>query len=265
MTLRTRLAGTVPDEVLPCIPERLDVIGDVAIVSLPPEAVPYAAEVAAAVQAGRRNIATVLNKVSRLKGDHRVCEYEVIAGGRTETVHHEFGNAYRLDVREVFFNPRLASERRRVTSQVKPGEEVLIPFAGVGPFVIPAAAAGGRVTAIERNPAACRWLCENVAANNVADRVTIREEDAFYVLPMLSSVYDRAIVPTPYGMDLILDEVVPLIRRGGTIHFYTFRGANEIDHLEARFRGMGLTVRKVTRCGNVAPGIARWAFDMRRR
>ena len=59
--------------------------------------------------------------------------------------------------------------------------------------------------------------------------------------------------------------IIPLIRRGGFVHFYTFRAANEIDILEARFRGMGLTVRKVTRCGNVAPGIARWAFDMRRR
>ncbi len=265
MTLKARLAGTVPDGVLSCIPDHFDVVGDIAIVALPPEAVPYAGEVAVAIQSSRRNVTTVLNKVSRLDGDHRVCAYELITGDGTETVHREYGHAYRLDVREVFFNPRLATERRRVTGLVKAGEEVLIPFAGVGPFVVPAAAAGGRVTAIERNPAACRWLCENVAANGVADRVTIMEEDAFYALPMLSPVYDRAIVPTPYGMDLILDEVAPLIRRGGFIHFYTFRAANEIDILEARFRGMGMTVRKVTRCGNVAPGIARWAFDMRRR
>jgi len=265
MTLRARLAGTVPEGVLSCISDHFDVIGDVAVVSLSPEAVPYAGEVAGAVQAGRRNITTVLNKVSRLEGDRRVCEYEVIAGNGTETVHQEYGYSYRLDMQEVFFNPRLATERRRVTGMVKAGEEVLIPFAGVGPFVVPAAAAGGRVTAIERNPAACRWLCENVAVNNVADRVTIMEEDAFFALPMLSSMYDRAIVPTPYGMDLILDEIVPLIRRGGFIHFYTFRPANEIDVLEERVRGMGLTVRKVARCGNVAPGIARWAFDMRRR
>lgn len=265
MTLKERLAGSVPERILPCIPDHFDVIGDVAIVSLPPEAANYAGEVAAAVQAGRHNVATVLNKTSRLEGDHRVCDYEVIAGDGTETVHREYGYAYRLDVREVFFNPRLATERRRVTGQVKEGEEVLIPFAGIGPFVVPAAAAGARVTAIEKNPAACRWLCENVAANNVAGQVTIIEEDAFPALPMLATAFDRAIVPTPYGMDLILDEVIPLIRRGGIVHFYTFRAANEIDILESRFRGMGLTVRKVTRCGNVAPGIARWAFDMRRR
>jgi len=265
MTLKTRLAGTVPEEVFPCIPDHFDVIGDVAIVSLPAEAAAYAEEVAQAVQAGRRNVTTVLNKVSRIEGDRRICGYEVIAGENTETVHQEYGYAYRLDVREVFFNPRLATERRRVTGLVQEGEEVLIPFAGVGPFVVPAAAAGARVTVIEKNPAACHWLCENVAANGVADRVTIMEEDAVSALPVLSPVYDRAIVPTPYGMDLILDQVLPLIRRGGFIHFYTFRAANEIDHMEERFRGMGLTVRKVTRCGNVAPGIARWAFDMRRR
>ncbi|MBT8508343.1 methionine-10+ [Methanomicrobiaceae archaeon CYW5] len=265
MTLKECLAGTLPDGVLSCIPDHFDVIGDVAIVSLPPEAAAYAGDIAAAVQAVRHNIATVLNKTSRLEGDHRVCDYEVITGDRTETLHREYGCTYRLDVREVFFNPRLASERRRVTGQVRESEEVLIPFAGIGPFVIPAAAAGGRVTAIEKNPAACHWLCENVAANNLAGQVTIIEDDAFQALPMLTAAFDRVIVPTPYGMDLILDEVIPLVRRGGIIHFYTFRATNEIDILEARFRNMGMTVRKVTRCGNVAPGIARWAFDMRRR
>ena len=51
------------------------------------------------------------------------------------------------------------------------GERVLVPFCGVGPFVIPAAARGAEITAIEQNQEACRWLSENVLLNGVSDQV----------------------------------------------------------------------------------------------
>ena len=79
----------------------------------------------------------------------------------------------------VFFNPRLASERKRVTVQVQHGERVLIPCCGVGPFVVPVAAHGAEIVAVEQNPEACRWLEENIRLNGVEDRVTIIEGDAF--------------------------------------------------------------------------------------
>ena len=37
--------------------------------------------------------------------------------------------------------------------------------------------------------------------------------------------FDRAIVPTPYGRD-ILERIIPLIKSGGIIHFYTLKTEN---------------------------------------
>ena len=107
---------------------------------------------ARAIISSHKNVRTVLNKISKVEGERRVAEFEVLAGGGTLTCHREYGYSYRLDVARVFFNPRLAGERMRVASKVLPGERAIVPFAGVGPFAIPLAAAAARVLALETAP-----------------------------------------------------------------------------------------------------------------
>ena len=45
-------------------------------------------------------------------------------------------------------------------------------------------------------------------------------------------------------------------------HFYTFRAKEQIPGLIAAYEGKGLTVRYSSLCGNIAPGISRWVFDL---
>lgn len=215
MSLRTDCVNTVPARLLPLVPGRFDIIGDIAILSLPDPIVPYSGAIARAIIARRRTIRTVVRKITKVEGEHRVARYEVITGNSTVTTHHEYGFSYRLDLTAVFFAPRLASERSHVTTQVREGERILVPFAGAGPFVVPAAAGGGIVTAIENNPAAFRYLEENVAANGVADRTTLIFGDAFDRSLPFSTNYDRVIIPTPYGQDAILNILAPVVRVGG--------------------------------------------------
>ncbi|WP_054864834.1 class I SAM-dependent methyltransferase family protein [Methanosarcina barkeri] len=79
--------------------------------------------------------------------------------------------------KKSFFNPRLYSERRRVTSNIKSGEIIIIPFAGVGPFVLPAAGKGAKVYALEINPDACAWLRENIRINRFEGQVIVIQDD----------------------------------------------------------------------------------------
>lgn len=262
MGLKDQLKGIIPDPELRCLSDRFDVIGTVAVLCLPPELSGYEPAIAHAILSRRKNIKTVLNKTSRLAGSNRTAHLEILAGEGTITVHHEYDFAYRLDVGTVFFNPRLASERRRVTGQVQPGEKVLVPCCGVGPFVVPGAARGAEIVAIEQNPEACRWLAENLALNGVSDRVTVIPGNAFDTSLLPSCLFDRAIIPTPYGMDAIFDVIAPRVREGGMIHFYTFRKRNEIDTLITGFGKKGFEVVTWRRCGNVAPGVSRWVFDL---
>lgn len=266
MSLSTRCAECLPPEAARLVPDHYDVIGDVAVITLPDALLPYREVIGRCLIEERHSIRSVCMRTAPVGGTHRTAEYMVIFGREeTETVHREYGCTYHLDVGAAFYTPRLASERHRVAGLVREGERVLVPFAGVGPFVVPAAQKGAQVTAIEINPDACRYLRENVRENGVEDVVTVIEGDAMQLLPSCSGEYDRAIVPTPYGLNTALDEVIPLVRRGGIIHFYTFTVPEEIDILAAKFRGMGCVVNGVRRCGHVAPGVSRWVFDLRRR
>jgi tRNA (guanine37-N1)-methyltransferase len=262
--LKDRLAGLVPAGMLPLVSGHFEVIGDVAVLSLPGEPGPWKRTVAEAVVAGRRNIVTVLNRTGKRSGGSRTARYEVLLGERTVTLHREYGFSYRLDVSAAFFSTRMASERQRVTGQVLPGERVYVPFAGVGPFVIPAAARGAQVVAGESHPAAYRYLVENAGLNHAEANIHPFEGDALDTSRFRPGEFDRIIIPTPYGMDHALPALLPLLAAGGMVHFYTFKTREEIPGLVAAFRQLGLTIQYHARCGNVAPGVSRRVFDMSR-
>jgi tRNA (guanine37-N1)-methyltransferase len=263
MELRTILAGVIPEEKQRYLRDSFDVIGDIAVVTIPPELADYGQDIALAVMSLRRNIRTVLAKSSPGLRDGRVPGYDFLVGSSTVTEHREFGYRYRLDLSEVFFTGRLSTERRRVAGHVEPGERVLAPFCGVGPFVIPAADRGASVTAVENNPAAVRWLRENLALNRVEGRVRVLASDAFSLSDPAGAPFDRLICPTPYGRDEILDVLVPMVREGGMLHFYTFKGDRQIPGLISDFEKSGYSVLFHHRCGWVAPGIGRYVFDLR--
>lgn len=262
MRLKDHLKGRIPDDALLRFSGRFDVIGDVAIVSLPPEMDAYKPVVAETILSARKNVYTVLNKVQKTGSELRTASYEILAGTTTVTRYREFGFQYRFDVTKVFFTSRMAYERRRVTEQVEPGETVLVPFCGVGPFAIPAAVRGGRVTAIEKNPEAYGWLKENIVLNHVEKSVTAIPGDARDAGHLQGKRFDRIIIPTPYGMKDSLDIFSPFTTRDGMIHFYTFGAKNEIPALVDALGNKGFELTFQDECGNVAPGIKRWVFDL---
>jgi tRNA (guanine37-N1)-methyltransferase len=265
MGLRDQLSGTLPAHLLSHVSDHFDVIGDIAILRIPEELGPYRQILGGAVVSRRKNIRTVLEKTGMTAGDSRTAQYHVILGKSTVTVHRENGFAYRLDVTGSFFTTRMASERKRVTGMVRPGERVLVPFAGVGPFAIPAAARGAEVWAVEKNLDAIRYLSENANSNGVSRNLHVIEGDALDFSRLPAGRFDRIIIPAPYGMDHAPGILLPLLAPGGTVHFYTFKARREIPGLVAAYAGNGLDVISSAACGNVAPGISRWVLDRVRR
>jgi tRNA (guanine37-N1)-methyltransferase len=290
------MRGIVEESLLPMVPKRFDYIGNVAVISIPPELTAYKEAIASKLFSMRGNTRAVLNKVSKLEGEHRIADFELLLGETTETIHRENGYTYKLDVKKVFFNPRLYSERGRIASKITSSESIIIPFAGVGPFVLPAAGKGAKVYAIEINPDACACLRENIRINRLEGQVMVIQGDFEHIFNMFNSEktserlvntaysdlpvclnpekaedesfqvpengFDRAIVPTPYGMDHFLVEISKLVRKGGYIHFYTFKAESQISGLIDEYKKMGLEVDLYRRAGNVAPGISRWVFDL---
>ncbi len=242
MSLRSDCRGIVPHDLINLVPGRFDVIGDIAIIKIPDLLMPFSDEIVRAVMLRRKGIHTVARKVTKIDGDCRVARFELLAGASTETLHTEYGYRYWLDITEAFFAPRLATEHSRIAELVRPEERVLVPFAGVGPFAIPAAARNCNVTAIEKNPSAFRYLEMNARENGVAERMNLIRGDVFNPHLIARDQFDRAIVPAPYGMDHVLKVLSPRIRDGGAVHFYTFSKQIEISERMQMYADLGLRV-----------------------
>ena len=174
---------------------------------------------------------TVLRRASKVKGETRVREWDVLAGGRpadgetessrcTETIHREYGCEFALDVTEVYFSPRLATERHRVVEQVEAGEHAFDMFAGVGPFAVPMAKRGAEVVATDVNPVAIEYLVENARRNDVAERVTAIEGDVRVVAPEYAGWADRIVMNLPHSAHEFLDVAFQLAGDACTIHYY---------------------------------------------
>ncbi|WP_313692248.1 class I SAM-dependent methyltransferase [Halorarum halobium] len=212
-----RTGQVTPADVLGYEPsyERL---GDVAIVDVDdPE---EARRVAEAIMEADFPCETVVNRASKVRGEYRVRDWEVLAGDGTETVHREYGHEFLLDIAEVYFSPRLATERHRVIEQVAAGEHAVDMFAGVGPFAVPMAARGADVVACDVNPRAIEYLRENARRNGVSEQVTAIEGDVREAAGEYEGWADRVVANLPHSASDFLDTAVALAGEDCVLHLY---------------------------------------------
>jgi tRNA (guanine37-N1)-methyltransferase len=116
----------------------------------------------------------------------------------------------------------MSSERQRIYSQVKPGEDVLVMFSGIGPYPIEIAkhAKAKEVYAIELNKEGHKYAVENNKLNKTA--VKFYCGDVKRVMPKLNKRFDRIAMPLPKGAETYLALALSGIKNGGVIHFYDF-------------------------------------------
>ncbi len=240
----------VPKEFKPLLPSSFDIIGDIAIVELPEELMPYGGAIGEAILKVHRHIKAVFAKGGKVSGQYRVRELIPLAGEkRTETLHRENGIRLKLDVARVYYTPRLATERMRVFEKTRPGEVILDMFAGAGPYSILLARKAKLVFAVDLNPWAIRYLEENICLNKASN-----------VIPILGDVrkiagrirVDRAIMNLPKFADRFLKKAMLSVKHGGIIHYYGFgpEGGLYSEHevkIKAIARELGLAVEFLDR------------------
>jgi tRNA wybutosine-synthesizing protein 2 len=229
-TLADHLAemGWTDDE-LARAPASWAVVGSVVLVEMGDA--PRPGQVGEALLSLHGEADTVLARDS-ITGEHREPDVEVIAGtGDTETVHHEHGTAYALDLAEVMFSPGNQAERVRMGDVVREqserrarqeeGERVLDMFAGIGYFTLPMARAGAEVTAVERNPDSFRYLVENAQLNDVGSRVHPYRADCRDVVEQFADEAPaERIVMGYYDAHEYLDSALTALAPGGVLHVH---------------------------------------------
>jgi len=217
-----------------------DLVGDIAIIKVPPALESRKALIAEAVMAENKSVKTVLHQIHPVTGEFRLRQLEHILGERkTETLYREYGCVFKVDLAKAYFSPRLSYERMRVGKLVGRGEVVVNMFAGVGCFsiVIAKHSPVRKVYSIDLNSDAIRLMRENISLNRVGLWVEAVEGDAKDVIEerFLNKV-DRVLMPLPAKAYAYLDLAVKALKdERGYIHYYDFvhagRGEKPMDEL----------------------------------
>jgi tRNA (guanine37-N1)-methyltransferase len=220
----------IPQGLQNSLPSSYDVIGDIILVKLPQQLYKYRQQIGAALLTVHPNIRTVC-LANPVTGELRTRKIIVIAGEKkTTTVHTEYGLSFHVDVRTVYFSPRLASERRRVAGLVRPDETVVDMFAGVAPFSIMIAryAKPRIVYAIDKNLEAVQLALENVKVNHVLEIVEVHHGDAKDAERLVSRKTDRIIMNLPFSAHLFFSTALSLVGQRCIVHYYDILKESEI-------------------------------------
>ena len=202
-----------------------DIVGDIAVVEIPDALEKKEKLVADAILKNHHNIKTVAKKTGGTAGEFRIRPVKVIAGEkRTHTVYREGGCDFELDLNKTYFSSRLGTERGRLVELVGKGENVLVPFAGVGPFAIRIGKAmpSANVVGIELNPEAAEFFGKNIDRNKCTN-VSVLVGDVSEILPNdFAGWADRAAMPLPMDGGKFLKSIIPCLKKGGVLHYYSF-------------------------------------------
>jgi len=258
LLLPEKLAALEKD---PAVPKGFEVIGDIAILNLPPSLYDEKHLIAQALVSHSKKVKVVLLKKNKLAGEKRTAEFEILIGDRTTTIHKENDCLFNVDIARTYFSGKLYFERSRIAGKVKDGENILVLFCGVGPFLIPIAKRKKvNIIGLEKNPVACAIFRKNAQLNHIDADIIMG--DANSICNIFRKRFDRIVMPTPYGQDHFLDISGSLLKPQGMIHFYTFKKDFEIEHFKNLLEERGWQIDQYRKCGNVAPRVGRYVFDM---
>ena len=204
-----------------------DTIGDIVILEIPDNLISKKNIIGKATLDFTKRRSIYMKK-SAVHGTIRIRDLELIAGEDNPiTIHKEHGARLKLNVKEVYFSPRLATERKRVSDSVCDGENILDMFCGIGPFPIVIAKNNNvNITGIDINENAIKYFKENIKLNKVKNIDAILG-DSREISTSFKTKFDRIIMNLPGLAYDFLDVAMNLIEDGGIINYYEFSDGYE--------------------------------------
>jgi tRNA (guanine37-N1)-methyltransferase len=255
------------------LPTSYDIIGNIVLIKLPDELMDYKKNIGESILQSKKNIKTVC-LVKPISGELRTRDIEIISGeNRTKTKHKEFGLEFFVDIKDSYFSPRLANERKRIATLVKPDEIVVDMFTGVGPFAIMIAkySKAKIIYAIDKNKKAILLAQQNVKINKVVEKITLYNKDSKDISKILEKekkVADRIIMNLPFSSQNFFTNALDIISKKCDIHLYTIIKEKEIKNLIdklkniSRLRNINFKSYKINKIKSYSPREFYMGFDI---
>ena len=271
-SLKDAVGNIIPDKHIDKINRGYEVIGDIALIEIPEEVEKLEKNIAWALKKLHKNVAVVAKKGGRVAGKYRLRKSTVLAGdNRTETLHMESGVKIKVDINKSYFSSKMGSERLRISKLVKPNENILVVFSGVGPYGLVLAKKHPQIniTMIEMNPSAHKYAKENVALNKLEKRITLVKGDAKIEVPKLKQKFDRIIMVLPEKAHEFLPQALKVANSECAIHLYQFENEDKVKERVVELKNivekLGCKVKtiKPVKAGAYSPKINRYCFDIK--
>ncbi|WP_136808750.1 class I SAM-dependent methyltransferase [Desulfosediminicola flagellatus] len=270
VNLKKYLHNLLSQEELGLLVRSYDVIGDIAVIIIPPELESKENVIGQAILDNTKNIKVVAKRDGIYGGEFRTIPLKVIAGeNRKDTEHKEYSVQLLVNPEEVYFSVRSGTERKRIASLVEPGEVVLVMFSGIGPYplVISKNSQAKAIVGVEKNPIAHSYALKSLARNKRIKNVRFYNGDVEAILPALNRLFDRVVMPLPKGGELFLPKALQVLKPHGMLHYYEMQNEECFDDSIAkvaavcRQQSRDLISAEVVKAGHCAPRTYRICID----
>lgn len=264
--LKEQLGSSISTDLV--LPRGYDVVGHVALLTLSFDDSDCVSRIGELTLDYDPKVRSVAVRTGPTAGMTRLPSFTLVAGDPdTLTTHLENGVHFRIDPLRLTFSRGNRGERITLPKRVTDAEHVVDMFACVGQFGLPIAVkTKARVTAIEINPDAFKFLKENIALNKVEDRMTAILGNCREVHPVGTA--DRIIMgylhDTIEFLPAALETLSPV---GGWIHLHTTIPeaevplyCNTISTVSQKHGYHATTIPRELK--HYSPGIIHYVFDI---
>jgi tRNA (guanine37-N1)-methyltransferase len=208
-----------------------DIIGSIAIIKIPETLYAKKKLIADVLIEEIKSIKTVFCQVSGVEGDYRLRKLELLSGENNAiTVYKEHGCAFKVDVINTYFSPRLSTERLRISKLIGPNEVIVNMFGGVGTFsiIISHNNKSSIIYSIDSNPKAHDLCKENIEINKLTSNVyPILGDAKVEISNKLRSIATRVLMPLPEkARDFVDAAIISLADNKGIVHYFSHVGAD---------------------------------------
>ncbi len=231
LSFKEELANILTPEEIPLCKYAYDIIGTIAIIEIDLELRHKETQIAQTLLQTNPAIKSIFRKDSAHSGKYRIQSYKYLGGENTTLTKHIENNAILwIDIKQVYFSPRLANERLRIAKQIQKGETILHMFSGCAPYecVIGKYQKNCKQIGIELNPAGHELGIKNIYANKLQN-VQLICNSAQNASSILTNTFDRIIMNLPKTAYEFLDEALKLSKDNTIIHYYDFLKESEFD------------------------------------
>lgn len=224
-----------------------------------------------------RHIEAIFLKQEKVKGRLRKAGYKLLAGKPIyETLYRENGCTFKLNIKDVYFSSRLASNRLWLAQKIvelvkqkkKQRPKILVQFAGIGVYGIVTArqlAQAGfdfDMVMIELNKKAVKYMKENILLNHFPNIKCIQGDVKKVSELEKLGKFDFIVMPRPKLDYDFFKEAFVNAKKGSIVFYFDFVDEDEIarekGRLEEKARRLGKKIKflELKKAGQI--GTRRW-------